>query len=1211
MKLTKLELFGFKSFADRTEFVFDSGITGIVGPNGCGKSNLVDAVKWVLGEQSPKSLRGREMTDIIFSGSASRSSLGYAEAALTFTNGDASGNGSSGSSSEDPLAGAAEIEVRRRLHRSGESEYFLNRRPCRLRDIRELFMNTGIGVDAYSLIEQGKVDLILQGSPQDRRVIFEEAAGISKYRSRRKEAQRKLDRAEQNLLRLSDIISEIQRRLRSIKYQAGKARSYRKYRHRLKELRLSYSLNEYQNFQQAYQTKAAQIASARSRQSAQEEKTRQLRASATDCETRLAQLQGSRREFDERVALLRGRADTLHSEIAFNRKRIVEAAESTQRQRAKLAELATEKRDVARTLDSQNHTLETLSSEIAHNCRHIEDMNSRVAELADATRAVSQDAEQKKGELIDLLHAVGEQRNRATAMEAELRSLAAQGERFDRRRREIATAVERLAGQMEALEQQRDEAHRREQSHKRALEIKRTEEQHCSADYRGIGDELARARELRSGLQSRRQLLDDLQRRGEGVNAAVRQVLAWNGEQEVGSVRGMLADLLDVDVNDAPIIESALGERQQMLVFDRFEDIQRMIEEIGAQLKGRVQCIALDTDVEQSDGRDIRPVPGAVGWAADMIRAESVLQPVVRQLLARTIVTRTLADGKTLAAAGFGGYRYVTVNQQLLEADGTVVLGLPAPDDAGRLSVGLILRRSELREVEAKLADVEADIEGLAQQYDTAASRLKSLQADQMALHEAIRESGSEKTGAAAEIHQLTILKDQWQSEAPLLESELKELDRSREELAGCREAVLRQISGMQARCGQKEEAIKSLSARLAEMAQKHGALQQNRSDLQVSLAQLREKQFGVQSRCADLEAVRARCAETIRQGEQELALTGMRSLEAEREALQAELSLTQAYAQRQSAEEDAVRLADDMQAGRDSLDAIRAEVEATESARDALQSEIHARELEIRELQTKREDLVARVLEGFAEDLAGLYESYKPEDMDWETVAGEIQELRGKIQRLGNVNLESIDEQDELQKRDDFLTRQKEDLESAGAALGRLIRRIDATSREKFLETFEAVRANFQDLFRKLFGGGRADIVLEDEEHPLECGLEIVAKPPGKELQRISLLSGGEKAIAAIALLLAIYRAKPSPFCILDEVDAALDEANTERFTSVIQDFADDSQFIIVTHNKRTMAIAETLYGLTMEEAGISRKISLQFNDRRADSAKREPVKA
>jgi chromosome segregation protein len=576
----------------------------------------------------------------------------------------------------------------------------------------------------------------------------------------------------------------------------------------------------------------------------------------------------------------------------------------------------------------------------------------------------------------------------------------------------------------------------------------------------------------------------------------------------------------------------------------------------------------------------------------DYVRAAETVRPAIAHLLARTLVARSLEGAVDLACGPLAGYRFVTLSGNVLEPDGTVAIGPPGPETS------LISRRSELRDVAAQRETVGRRIDDLAARRTRAVGELHALDTDQQALRQEIYEGSMARVEAEGRQRRLVDLRRQLEAESPVVESELAAAAQQRDQAVAGRDALRAEVDDLAGREARESASLALLAAEQESMAARRTACEESRTQARIALAQLREKQAALVDQVAAAQRDLAATRDGLSQTRADLAAGQDRIRQSERARLRLASELASLFQEKETAEADVRRLCAERTGRAEALEGLTEKARTLESESDALQQQIHERELEHRTLQTQRNELAQRIRDDFAVDLAERYAQWQPEAVDWDAVAEEIRALQGKIERLGAVNLEAIGEQEALEKRVDFLRRQRDDLVKAREALGGLIDRINRESRERFMKTFEAVRGHFQELFRKLFGGGKADVFMENEADVLESGIEVVARPPGKQLQRISLLSGGEKTMAAVALLLAIFRARPSPFCILDEVDAALDEANVDRFTALVREFLAQSQFVIITHNKRTMSISDVIYGVTMGEPGVSRKVSVKFSD-------------
>lgn len=1241
MRLKKLVLNGFKSFADRTEFVFDSPITGIVGPNGCGKSNVVDAFKWVLGEQSAKSLRGDAMLDVIFNGSSVRKPAGMAEVVLVFDN----------PQREDgtrhlPVE-TDEVSVGRRLFRDGTSEYQVNNSSSRLKDIRELFLDTGVGVDAYSVIEQGRVAALLEANPAERRLIFEEAAGISKFKQKKKEAVRKLEKVDQNLVRVNDIVEEVDRRLRSVKIQAGKARSYNEYSTRLRELRLQYALQEYHQH-------ATQLAELEARQteasSALGEITQQLAQAQNGLAT-------NRQEFEElsqqkqrtQHQLVQAKADVHAAQqrqqfAAQQLDQIAEQLEQFERDRTNLEEKSTE---VAAHLEEQSGALAQFTDELNEHRSTIAERQEQFREGQHQLNQTISEIDRNKNAILDLMRRLAQTNSRLGAIEIERKNFAAQQERVAQRRRVVVEELEGLENTRRELQEKLDAAKAHVEDQQRALEGKRAEAAALGQQISQTSEQLGAAKEHRSGLVSRQRLLTDLEAKREGVSEGVKSVLRQR-EQKFGFIRGLVADVLRVDVEHAATIEAALDGRDQLLIADRLEAVVAA-REAFEELEGRVNVLAIgedgtvvrttgaspvnDQEGGNQDGRGARLTwlsydwnqhPYRVRLAMDLVRFEPADEPIARHLLGKTVIVDELAVASALHKEAPAGFRYVTLSGEVIEADGTFRAG---PFTA---SMGLLSRRSELEAIAFQIAEVDQRIAELAGKIAEGNQAAKSLEASQNELRNAIYQANEAKVELNSQVARNNDQQSSLKREQPVLERELAAFLENVGKLAAEETKLAESKAGMEADQNARQQKVDELAAAQKEIEEHLRMWGEELTSKRVLLGQIQEKQLAAQQQVQRLTAQKAEFAQQLQRISQSAESLAGRRGGVERE-LESAKEKEQVLVEQQKElagilEELEQRVADVAQVVRQ----LTSTVEETRERHAEIEAELHQVQMKAGELRVRLESSVQRTLEELQLDLPARYAEaqaadggYVPADMDWAGVAEEIKELRDKIHRLGNVNVDAISEQDELEQRAQFMQQQLTDLAEAKAQLTELIETINTESGVRFEQTFNAVREHFQAMFRKIFGGGAADVFLETEVQEkvkreitkedgsivtvdeivtrkvdvLDAGIEIIARPPGKKPVSISQLSGGEKAMTCISLLMSIFKSKPSPFCILDEVDAPLDEANNQRFGMIIQEFLDTSQFIVITHHKRTMQIADVLYGVTMQEQGVSKRVAVKFD--------------
>lgn len=1189
--LKALELAGFKSFADRTVFAFPPGITVVVGPNGSGKSNVVDAIKWVLGEQSVKSLRGSEMADVIFNGSGARRPINAAEISLTFDN-----------SSRSLAVDAPEVSITRRLYRSGESEYLINRQPSRLRDIRDLLSGTGLGSHAYSVIEQGKVDTLLQASSRDRRIIFEEAAGISRFKSKKLEALRRLERVEQNLLRLSDIVDEVDSRLRGVRTQASKARRYQEYTNRLQELRTHVGLVDWRRLSDQLQEYEASLADLHDQHGAASATTESLEAELLETETQMTAISESVRTSEARNAANRERIAAGESSLDHQRGHARDLEEEMARHRRQLAALNSRAGDLNEQLRETGAEVETEEQRRQRIARVLAERERQLTDLMNRVDQLRSQSEQARAAYLQQLRDVANLGNQISGLESQIAASRQARQHAQDRAAKLDGQIDELCHRLSTLREQRE---RLEVEHRRChatFEATESQLEQTRTRLEADQEELAQLRQRRTGATERAAVLEELQRRNEGLSAGVKEILqqARSGaEGPFAEVRGLVADVFQVSVDAAPLVEIALGDAAQLVLVERRGPMIEHLRQHAARLPGRVGFVWLDSlarpsGPDQAHGSvDLEGRPGVMGRADRFVEAEPRYRPLVRRLLAGTWFIETLGQALDLAAGEAEGLRLVTLAGEVVDADGTLVVG---PRHG---SASLISRRSELRALREQLVEIEAEIRRV---EVVVAHRREEIEKEEKSLQKAVEARQASADRLAAHHERIAASEEQ-----------RSQLDVQRDALNREQEAIARQLDTAVEELGQTEtqktqleqllaameEQLAGFESQLAELAAQRQTHLRETTDAKVELAKSEERLGNLRTRLRQFEESQVERHRAIAEAREQLAQCDARIRQTRTSILQTEGEIAELYLRKESLATDTVELMHRREALAERRRQATSEIQKLRNKIRKLEDKLHAKELEAGEVRHQRNTLADRLREDYGIELADVEEDPTDEEQrQRDEVQTEIEELRRKINNLGNVNLEALAELEDLESRHAKLAEQFEDLNRAKTSLQRIIERINTDSRKLFLETLDTVRGHFQSLFRDLFGGGQGDIVLENEEDVLESGVEIVARPPGKEPRSISLLSGGEKTLTCVALLLAIFRSRPSPFCVLDEVDAALDEANIDRFIKVLRDFLAWTQFIIVTHSKKTMTCANTIYGVTMQESGVSKEVSVRFED-------------
>jgi chromosome segregation protein len=1126
------------------------------------------------------------MADVIFSGSSSRKPLGAAEVSLFLSN-------SNGTGTRQLPIETDEIRISRKIFKSGESEYRINSKVCRLKDIRELFMDTGIGTRAYSILEQGQIELLVSASKLDRRIIFEEAAGISKYKAHKKEAFRRLEQTEQNLLRLADILGEVAKSLRSVKLQAGKARSYLEYTQNLKQLQVNYSLVEYaKNY--------AQMTEKQSALSQAQQQLEQLAAEVARQETLMSQLGEQIIESEHKLNLTNNalvcalsKIEQQLQRIEFLKVRISELQQRKESAHQRSEKLQEQKGLFAANLSKYEGELANCEKMLEEKTASVEEVQNTIQEIDKQCISLETELEDEKSGIIDIVRRTAQLHNEIQSISVYRNNLSTQKDRLAGRAETAKAELEMLLTEKAQHKTRLDDIEKVLAELQQNLESKRQESEETGLLIAADNKRLANSKEARSALSGELMILAEMEERLEGLKAGVKSILQ---NRAVGNIRldcieGTLADIVAADLEYANAVEAALEGQTDALVVTSAQGLLSNMEIID-KLEGRVNFLCLDKTEPFADNVDLSEVPHVKGRLAEFVTYQGKYAPLVWKLLGKTVLADSFDAAAALAGQLGCGYSFVTLNGELLSGDGLIKLG-----PLGR-ATGLISRKSRLRQLQDTIANITAEIEALEGQIEKnsqAEAHLTKLCKD---LRTAVYEANTEKMQVSSKLAVIEQSIKRLRGEEPLITTEMDSLE-EQIALSVQKEYDSKQkLEELEAVNNERTTRIRELEAKSAQQREQRQALTNRLTDLKVALGQISEQSKALKQIIGSLQNQIQENQLAAETAEAEIQNCGRQLAEAQRDILGCEAIVSELFVGKERNQQDCHLLRREIERSIEEQKQAEQLVRLKRTEAGQIEQQIGQLKIELGQLEVKQQDLTDRVREELQIDLAEAYKDYKAQDVNWDKIREEIIELRGKIERLGNVNLDAIDEQKNLEQRHDFLSSQVEDLNKSRAQLQQLINRLNRQSRDRFRETFEQIRIHFQEIFRKLFGGGKADIVLEDAEDILEAGIEVIAKPPGKETRSISLLSGGEKSLTALALLFSVFKAKPSPFCFLDEVDAALDEANNERFDTLLREFQRDSQFIIITHSKRTMSVADVLFGITMQTQGVSKKISVRFSE-------------
>jgi chromosome segregation protein len=1257
MRLERLEIAGFKSFSDRSELAFDEGVTAIVGPNGCGKSNVADAITWVLGEQSAKSLRGEKMEDVIFGGSDARKPTAAAEVRLRLSgvtsapetgltnghtnghsNGHANGHGNGNGHANGHGLGEAtaaeavlaefrpagrDVELVRRLYRSGESEYLIDGAQCRLKDIHELLMDTGLGAKAYAIIEQGKIGLILSSRPTDRRQLIEEAAGITKYKARRRSAELKLEAAQQNLTRIDDIVFEVEKQRGSLKRQAAKARRFQRLRDELRRWEKVLFARKYRDLSQAIATAEARLAEAREQDAA-------AAGRVAEVESDISRLRIAVAEADSAATAAR---ETTHAR-ELDIQRTSQQVELNRQQMAALASRVAELDGEVASLAARRDPHARLVAERAEASRQAEvdrqQAADRLAALNDEYQIALREIEGLEGDVEASRSDVFAALNTATTLRHAIESAAAARERVleatsrldveesDLRVESERLATERLAADRLVVDVQAELALTRER--RAALDVQLSS---ARAAHALMAQQLRTREHDLAGLAGRLRSLEELEAARAGFTDAARVLLAEaNGHIEQ---RGAVADYLEVDRRYERAVEALLGDVLQYVVVPSHAHAAAGVQLLREQEAGRCGFVVIGEAPTEV------PLPAQPNAQAitDLVRVSGAGADVLRAVIARGYVAETWDDAVAVACAT--GADVATIEGELVRG-AHLIVGGGRPD-----ARGILATKGEIKELRAR---VESERDALT-----------ALTADVAAAAALATETQHAIESAGAELHQLEKALVGHEAQVTRAREEATRLERKGELLTTDRRRADDEIARLEAREREAREAIAEVEARRVvaderfQSAQRRLAEARGRVEgLAAHVAEAKASHAGLVERAAALVAELGRLEDAAREMTERLESLGVERAQKTARSVELDTATTEAVARLDEAVRGLDELRAEVRTAEDHASSLKAEADRHDAlareARAALDAVRHAAtEFEIARA-TATSDLThleAAALETVQASLVDLLAEVEQLERDGEatpdtralsvddgidepaegdegvpaaeataaepsvpyaiTAEEAIAGLRGKIDKLGPVNMMAIEQFDELEARHTFLTTQRKDLIDSIAATNAAIEKIDETSKVRFREAFEAINRNFQETFSTLFGGGHAGITLLDDQDPLESGIDIVASPPGKRLQNVQLLSGGEKALTAISLMFAIFKYKPSPFCLLDEIDAPLDDANIGRFVEMLKGMLHHTQFILITHNRKTMEIADRLYGVTMEEPGVSKLISVRLN--------------
>ncbi|MDB4413795.1 chromosome segregation protein SMC [Akkermansiaceae bacterium] len=1250
MYLKSLNIHGFKSFADKTHLEFAQGVTGIVGPNGCGKSNVVDAIRWVLGETSAKALRGGEMADVIFNGAEKRKPLGMAEVTLTLADCEVA-----------LKTEHNEVSVTRRVYRDGKSEYLINGTRCRLRDIGDLFMDTGIGRSSYSIMEQGKIDMLLSAKPEDRRQVFEEAAGITKSKKEKKEALRKLEYTEGNLLRVSDVLAEQERRINSLKRQVSKARRYQALSKDVTILDTHLSYREFTQLSGERQELTVSLTSLERERGSIESDMPEHEKAVVDARDLAQALDAKLSGLRQRLSDKKNAIQAAENRIAFNNERKGELSE-------RLSQNEKEITDTADRLSEQKESLDKAQLALVDLEKRILEQESRFKESQQGASQFVQQRQILEAQLRKTRAEANATQSIIASSQAKIESALSQMEGNRERMKQLEEEAERLSGENAKAIAERDEISKQLEEHQKRVPDLEAARERSEREFQACRGSLDAARKTASELHrelsskgSRLEVLRQLIASGEGLQKGTQAVLNGLNEPDLikPGVNGVLGSHLKVPDEHAIAVEAALGHHLQAVIVRDDVLANEIIDRLTEGKKGEAALLP-KSFLPASAGSQVEALPeGASAWALDVVSVDGTLMGLMEHLLSKVLIVPNRETAGSLRKS-YPDLTFVTTAGEILSAEGLLRGG-----NSGGQKDSILVRQNEILSLEVETQELEASEKEAKTKIDDLEARVKELREEVEASKDNLQRHKVEESTLNG---QLSLAKREAESFANKVGNnqwEREELTGREKTAADSRSAMENELARARERLTAAEDDARNLQKQVEEIQDHESSAQEQLNEARTALAvekQARDsaarEQQPMNSRIKELTELNHRRESEIKASrdrivrgdeENEALSTEMTGYKEELEKVTSELthadgSRANLKALINEAEEQLTAIRQKQsrvgtQIGKEEVSATKLDLRLENLENSAL--ERHQIELkafspdyhvltscieERKQLEKKGrgptqfnvqasvdvEEVLDDEVEVDAEQGKKSESSEEPinlvlpeEGPDWEFVSAIVADLKRRLDSMGPVNLDAIEEFDELEERYAFTKNQHDDLVNSKEKLLEIIDRINTESERLFIETFNAVALNFKSMFKKLFGEkATADLILQDVDNPLECGIEVIAKPPGKQLQSITLMSGGERSMTAVALLFSIYMVKPSPFCVLDELDAPLDESNIGRFLKVLDSFIDQSQFIIVTHSKRTMERADVMYGVTMEEFGVSKPVGMRLTSE-ADSLK------
>lgn len=1179
MYLKRLELQGFKSFADKTVLEFKPGITSVIGPNGSGKSNISDSIRWVLGEQSMKSLRGSKAEDIIFAGTQNRKSLGFAEASIIIDNSDG----------KLPIE-YNEVTVTRKIYRSGETGYFINKVPCRLKDILELFMDTGIGKDGYSIIGQGKIDEILSNKSEDRRHIFEEAAGIVKYRTRKMESEKKLEQTKLNLLRINDILAEIEGQLDPLKMQSEKAKKFLSLREELKDIEIGLFVFKINEYKEKISKVAEDLKTLEDQELAENTKLEEGQSQKEELKNKIDELTQAIEDMQNIGFESKTKIEQINSQIDISKERISNNSTNIERLQKEIEELKVRIQEFNEEKENKLSKRENLSKNKEKFEKELKEKEEELAKLSEKLSAKELEIEDKKKKVELDTDARYERLS-------EINTYDVNFENLEKTKKNVKQELQITVSELDSNRIKKQDIAKnfleiyntRNKAIKKLEEIKDKKEKAINAikEYDNKINNLTAEYRMK---ESRCKFLQETEKDKDGYIKSVKSLLlACEKDASLNKgVEGVLASLISVDKKYETAIEMCLGQSMQNIVTENENDAKKLIEYLRNNNLGRASFLPI-TSVKGKKLEKFKKVDGVVGVASDLISYNKKYQDIILSLLGRTIIVEKMDNAISLAKANDYSFRIVTLEGDVINPSGAISGGSVA-----QKTVNILGRSREIEEIKAKLEDINKQIEKITKEKEEFSASITDTIEESAKLEKELQEIEITYATRHQELEMIEAQIVKLEEKVTKLKKQLDDIETEKANIQTSKEGTKQVIENLDKEIAELNQEISKFAELNKDDQTYIDNLNTDITDLKISVSSFDESDASINEMLERIDADIKNANTSIDTKLQEIEDKKQDTVKLEEDIENFGKEIEKIKAEVSNSSEKIENLKQEKTEANAKLEKAEARIEEQYEVINSLKAQIVKIGTNKQKQEQDLEELINKLWNEYEITPNNATEYNKPDNV--QLAQKKTNELRKEIADLGSINIDSIEAYKKMQERYDFMNEQRFDLEESITKLRNVISEMINTMQKQFAEKFKEINKNFNEVFCELFGGGKAELILENELDILECGIDIRVQPPGKKLQNMMLLSGGEKALTAIAILFAILKINPAPFCILDEIEAALDDVNVGRYAMYLKKFSKDTQFLVITHRKGTMEIADTVYGVTMEEKGISKLLSMKL---------------